>query len=323
MMTWIKVYYEARYDIKLCRLTPMQHLVWFNLLLFSAQQEDRGVIVSDDFELLAIEVSRADEDALRDALVVLLKFKMISYTEHEGVHTIIFLKFEERQYDKPSDAPEATRLRKQRSRETQKESVSRPVTPLSRPVTPCHAQTERQIQRQNREDIETEQNRDRTETEQSAAPIPTEPDQVSVPSVSVPSFGTGAFPVPSPEPARQQPARHNPDWHLTEADIRDLLKSKWTRQQIEWGVQIGIESGTKPRNARSVLHASILPDVAEGKRPGSATANAPPSPPPAPPMSPEGRAKLDADIADQTARIQRANLARLAREAEQNGTGTN
>jgi hypothetical protein len=151
---------------------------------------------------------------------------------------------------------------------------------------------------------------------ETAAPVPNESDQVSVPSV--PSFGTGASSVPSPDPVRPQPARHNSDWHLTEADMRDLLKSKWTRQQIEWGVQVGIESGTKPRNARSVLHASILPDVALGKRPGSATSNALPSArDPVPAIDPEAMARLEARIAERAEQRLRAIALIEAREREQ------
>jgi hypothetical protein len=210
----------------------------------------------------------------------------------------------EHQFPNVSDRPEsvAERKRKQRSRQNQGDKTvandnasasHADVTTMSHQVT-SQNRTETETE-QNREDIEQRQNR----TEQIATPIPTEPDQVSVPSV--PSFGTGAS-VPSPEPVRQQPARHHPDWHLTEADIRDLLKSKWTREQIEWGVQIGIESGTKPRNAKSVLHASILPDVVEGKRPMSCTANAPPSVKQVPTTTPtalsaEARATLEAEVA--------------------------
>ena len=103
--------------------------------------------------------------------------------------------------------------------------------------------------------------------------------------------------------------------------MRDLLKSKWTRQQIEWAVQIGIESGTKPRNAKSVLHASILPDVAEGKRPASATVKATPSArDPVPAIDPEAMARLEAGIAERKAQRERALAMIEAGRGEQNAT---
>lgn len=103
----------------------------------------------------------------------------------------------------------------------------------------------------------------------------------SVPSVR--SFGTSASSVQSvPEPAHPQPPspppNRPPEWRLSEADIKSLCKDGWTRQQIEWGIEIGIECGTVPRNAKSVLHASILPDVREGARPERISK--PPPPPP-------------------------------------------
>jgi len=162
---------------------------------------------------------------------------------------------------------------------------------------------------------------------ETAAPQAIAPASVSVrPSV----FLEQAPFVPSPELARKHPDTPEPRCRLTDAEMQDLLRDRparespcWSRQEIDWGLEIVAESSTVPRKLKALLHSSILPEVRAGKKPAR-LALAPPDPPPTvPEISPESRAKLDQEIAEQNARIQRAKALRLAREAGQNGTGAN
>jgi hypothetical protein len=231
----------------------------------------------------------------------------------------------EHQFPNPSDRPEsvAERKRKQRSRQNLSGETggNTPVTASHGNVTASHEIEENRRDETREEEIREET--DETRRDESAAPIPTEPDQVSVPSV--PSFGTGASSVPSvPEPVRPQPAHRPPEWRLSEADIKSLLKERerWTHQEIEWAIEIGVECGTKPRNAKSVLHASILPEVREGARPArltaSTTSNALPSArDPAIAVDPEAMARLEAGIAERAEQRLRAIAMIEAREREQ------
>jgi hypothetical protein len=126
-MPWFRMYSEARTDRKLDLLTDEEFRIWFNLLCMASESEiERGTLLYDDLEELAIEVSRGDTDKLSHALSRLVTLKMCDVTRD----TITFCNFEKRQQRKPSDLPERTRDRKRKSR-----LMSHDVTPLSRPVT--------------------------------------------------------------------------------------------------------------------------------------------------------------------------------------------
>jgi hypothetical protein len=126
-MPWFRMYSEARTDRKLDLLTDEEFRIWFNLLCMASENEaERGTLVYDDLEELAIEVSRGDSEQLSHALSRLVTLKMCDVTRD----TITFCNFEKRQQRKPSDLPERTRDRKRKSR-----LMSHDVTPPSRPVT--------------------------------------------------------------------------------------------------------------------------------------------------------------------------------------------
>ena len=127
-MDWFRMYTEARNDAKLRSLNDSQHRVWFNLLCFASEQQDRGTIDGYDMDLLAVEVASGDVDLLSETIQRLQRLRII---EVEG-DTITFLNFAKRQYEKPSDKPEATRERKRRQRERDRNKCHTNVTP-------CHA----------------------------------------------------------------------------------------------------------------------------------------------------------------------------------------
>lgn len=153
---WIKVYHEARTDPKLMTLTWPQYGVWLNLLLFSSEQPNRGVIEGIPDEILALQVSRGDVALLNETLARLVDLAILEAYEtcdaqqdqaqNDGVtkrdmrdiarhrvtcHKMAFKNFAKRQLD-------VTTLRQRKCRERKKLSMA--VTPMSRDVT--HVTTE-------------------------------------------------------------------------------------------------------------------------------------------------------------------------------------
>lgn len=147
-MPWFRMYSEARNDRKLNTLTNDEFRVWFNLMCLAGDGAERGVVVYESEDLLGIEVAELDSEILNNTLNQLVRLKIINWVDGR----IEFVHWNERQRDKPSDAPEATRARKQKSRIAAKLSVTGcdddGVTPVSREVTRSHA-----IDKKRREEI--------------------------------------------------------------------------------------------------------------------------------------------------------------------------
>lgn len=153
---WFRMYSEARIDAKLDTLTDAQHRVWHRLLCYAAEQEDRGCIAVDDMELLAIEVAKGDVALLAETLARCVKLRIIT----QDGDRITFTHFLERQYDKESDMPEATRERKRQQRERARQAAEKQpeqseeppqtpsVTQVSRDVTPGHGQRREEERRE-------------------------------------------------------------------------------------------------------------------------------------------------------------------------------
>lgn len=114
---WFRLYSEAASDPKLGFLSDSQFRIWFKLLCVASEQEDRGIIELDNF-ILSLKVSGGSEDDLSEVLKLLEKLKIIEKKENK----IIFINFEARQYDNPSDNPEEVKKRVQKSRNNKKEN---------------------------------------------------------------------------------------------------------------------------------------------------------------------------------------------------------
>jgi len=148
-MNWFRVYHEARNDAKLRTLSDSQFRVWFNLLCLASEQDERGILDEFPVDLLSIEVAGGDDELLDASLRILAKLRIIRMSRPESVTgvtgvTIEFIHFDSRQYDKPSDKPEATAERKRHQRERDRarresEQNERDHTPASQDVTPSHA----------------------------------------------------------------------------------------------------------------------------------------------------------------------------------------
>ena len=159
-MKWFRLHTEARTDRKLDTLSDAEFRVWFNLLCLAAEQPERGTIEFEDVEILALEVAKGDVELLGHALSRLSRLRSVTYEDGR----VSFPNWNKRQYDKPSDWPEQTRVRKAKERESKaktSDDAGHGVT--GRDVTP-------QIQIQNRTDTE-----DKREKEGADAPNPSPP----------------------------------------------------------------------------------------------------------------------------------------------------
>ncbi len=127
-MSWLKLYTESRNDAKLRSLSADEFRVWFNLLCFSGEQAERGVI-DLPLDLLAIEVSGADTELLAATIKRLIALRILAQEDK----SLTFINFIKRQQRKPSDEPEATRERQKKARKKRHNERD------SDSVTPCHA----------------------------------------------------------------------------------------------------------------------------------------------------------------------------------------
>ena len=122
-MQWFRMYHESRNDSKLDALSDKEFRIWHKLLCYSAESQPRGVVDCTDMEFVAIEL-RVDPEELESAIERMVRVRLVECAEN----TVTFPSFESRQYDKPSDLPEATRERKRRQRERDSHDESRAVT---------------------------------------------------------------------------------------------------------------------------------------------------------------------------------------------------
>jgi hypothetical protein len=165
-MNWFRLYVEARNDAKLRSLTDAEHRVWFNLLCFAAEQEERGSVTGvtprdtnkggvtpgDDLIWLAVEVASGDTELLETTITKLIRLRILTW---DG-DALTFRNFQKRQYTKPSDSPEETRRRKAAERARKKGADIAPIIDMSRGVTPSHA-TDTDTDTDTEKDAPTEQ----------------------------------------------------------------------------------------------------------------------------------------------------------------------
>ena len=153
-LPWLRLYTEARTDLKLRRLSNDEFRVWFNLLCYAAERGDGGVILfeevtpcnamkhpvtpcnNDHLHLLSIECADGDTDLLDRTLHSLVALHIIEYDDSE----IAFIHFQERQYDKPSDYPSAVKERVQRHRAARKDTTDATSNTMKRDETPKNAE---------------------------------------------------------------------------------------------------------------------------------------------------------------------------------------
>lgn len=125
-MPWLKLYTEIRTDPKMQALSDAEFRVWINLLCLAAESKVRGVICIDQGipypdEALA-RAMYTDPDTLKGALAKFIKLRMVEIDDN-GI--IYLINFDARQYDKPSDRPEAVAERVRRHRAKAKAEAER------------------------------------------------------------------------------------------------------------------------------------------------------------------------------------------------------
>jgi hypothetical protein len=153
-MDWLRLYTEARTDKKLATLTDAQHRIWFNLLCFAADQQERGTITVDDMDLLALECASGETEHLTIAIDRLCRLRILAVcgSTHEDEPTIItFINFKNRQYDKPSDDPSRVTERVKRHRENVKRDET-PCNAVKRDETPETPREEKKREEERREE---------------------------------------------------------------------------------------------------------------------------------------------------------------------------
>lgn len=126
-MPWFKVYTEARTDKKLAHLTLAERGVWINLLMYAAEQDERGMFDASDRDILAMECAEGDVKTLDRTIKKLQQSKHLICAEaHDGY--LVFRTFAERQARKPSDEKPAQNERQRRSRASRKSHALSRVT---------------------------------------------------------------------------------------------------------------------------------------------------------------------------------------------------
>lgn len=125
---WFRMWSEAKNDAKLDALTDSEFRCWFKLICAASEDDERGGVDIDDPELLALEL-RVDQDVLVRAIDRIERLRLVRC---DGAR-IVFPSWIDRQYEKPSDRPEAVRERVRKHRQkAREEECNAPVTPLYR-----------------------------------------------------------------------------------------------------------------------------------------------------------------------------------------------
>ncbi len=115
---WFRLYSEIKQDRKLRRCTGEERWCWIVIMCIASESPERGYLYITDGVPCNFE-DIADEAALPVEVVEAAIFKfsgMNMMHQEDGVWVVS--KFLDRQYDKPSDRPENTSKRKQKSRDS-------------------------------------------------------------------------------------------------------------------------------------------------------------------------------------------------------------
>ncbi len=141
LLPWFRIFTSDRGSAKLRALSDQQFRVWFGLQCLAAEQtEERGTIRGYDRDVLALEVADGDQKLLDEALERLAKLQLVVVDHDIDGELIEIAGFLERQYDKPSERPEATRERQRQRREKQAaEAAAKNAAEATADVTPRHA----------------------------------------------------------------------------------------------------------------------------------------------------------------------------------------
>lgn len=125
--TWFKLHHDMPDDIKLRRFTPQEKWAWVALLCLASKSKERGQIEAQDEDIAEYCEFNSTQDWLyyRDKLIAK------GMLEIDGSGRLTVLHWGDRQYDKPSDKPEAVKARVTRHREKKKAAKNIDETPCN------------------------------------------------------------------------------------------------------------------------------------------------------------------------------------------------
>jgi hypothetical protein len=137
--TWFKLHHDMPDDIKLRRFTPQEKWAWVALLCLASKSAQRGVINAEDEDIAEYCEFNCTQDWLyyRDKLIAK------GMLEIGGDGNLHILHWKDRQYEKPSDRPEAVKARVTRHRLNKKKEQETRCNALQ---TPSNADVTPQIQ---------------------------------------------------------------------------------------------------------------------------------------------------------------------------------
>jgi hypothetical protein len=148
--TWFKLHHDLPDDIKLRRFTAQEKWAWVALLCLASKEKTRGHITAEDEDIAEYCEFNSPQDWLyyRDKLIAK------GMLEINGDGNLSILHWEDRQYDKPSDKPEAVKARVSKHRAAKK--AAKKVS-----ETPCNA-----LQTQGNADVTPQTRLDTDQTRQ-------------------------------------------------------------------------------------------------------------------------------------------------------------
>lgn len=280
-MKWFRLHSEARNDAKLRSLSPAQKWVWFSLLCYASEQEERGCIHSTDRDLLAVECADGDGELLEATLDKLKRLKIVAL---EG-DKVCFVNFMKRQYDKPSDSPERVSERVSRHRARAETPQTKAETLTDNKETPSNTDETPKERLYSDTDSDTEN----TNTSDAAAVLPetkpstdTQPKPPLAARVRFEEFYTAYPKKRNRGEAEKIWARRKP----TDEDLEAMLAALvWQKQSADW---------LKDGGQYIPYPASYL--SAAGWRDEPPAASSPSGPPPAPPPKRPYRIEDDTDF---------------------------
>jgi len=124
--TWFKLHHDLPGDIKIRMFTPQEKWAWVALLCLASQGKDRGEIAADNDDIAGYCEFNCTQDWLyfRDKLI------SKGMIEFSGTGALKIVHWNDRQYGKPSDRPEAIRKRVSNHRKRKKTDSETPCNAL-------------------------------------------------------------------------------------------------------------------------------------------------------------------------------------------------
>lgn len=136
-MQWLRLYHEARNDAKLEHLSDDEFRVWFRLMCFAGEQNNRGKIENLNKELLAVEVAKGDTDLLVRVIDKLIRLRIVENSNDN----ITILNWDKRQFESDNVTKRVQKHRETLHKRFSNDGVTPPDTDTDSDTDP-EAETE-------------------------------------------------------------------------------------------------------------------------------------------------------------------------------------